>query len=85
VDVMEKIQKEIGVDAFRLRAGINIAIFDSITTSIAIIGPDKIKNLKEKFLELKENIAYLEAISKSTTDIDRVTGRIKLAIEFFSK
>ena len=83
--VIDKIYTEIGTNAFRIKAGINIAVFDSVTVGLAIVEPDKVTDFKQKFDSLKQNPSYLESISKSTTDSDRVESRIKLAIEIFSK
>jgi hypothetical protein len=84
-NTMDLIYKEIGSKAFKLKAGINIAIFDSISVAIARLGAKKIKKIKTRYNTLMENGAYLEAISKSTTDKDRVESRFKIAKEIFSK
>lgn len=81
--VMMSILKQIGERAFKLKAGINIAIFDSITVALARIGADKVKDLYKKYGALIESPAYQDAISKSTTDKERVESRIKLAIQKF--
>ena len=83
--VIDKIYTEIGTNAFKVKVGINIAVFDSVTVGLAIVGPDKVIDLKEKFDLLKQNDSYLASISKSTTDSDRVESRIKVAVEIFSK
>lgn len=79
--VVDKIYNDVGADVFRLKAGINIAVFDSIMVALALAGIDKVNNLKEKIVELKTNTAYLDSVSKSTTDSDRVESRIKLSTQ----
>lgn len=80
-DVVDKIYNEVGVDAFRIKAGINIAVFDSIMVALALTDLKNVSNLKIKINELKKDLAYLEAVSKSTTDTDRTESRIKLTIQ----
>ncbi|TSC55196.1 MAG: hypothetical protein LiPW30_662 [Parcubacteria group bacterium LiPW_30] len=80
-DVVDKIYTNVGEDAFRLKAGINIAIFDSIMAALALIGVNNTNDLKSKITILKTNNAYLDSVSKSTTDSDRVEARMKLAIQ----
>lgn len=82
--IIDKIHDDIGSKAFRVRGGVNAAVLDSIMVALSEIGPDKVKNLKEKYGTLLENKDYVEYISKWTTDTDRVTGRIKIAIGTFS-
>lgn len=80
-DVVDKVYNEVGVDAFRMKAGINIAVFDSIMVALALTDLNNVSNLKIKIDKLKKDTAYLEAVSKSTTDTDRTESRIKLAIQ----
>lgn len=80
-DVVDKIYNEVGVDAFRIKAGINIAVFDSVMVALALTDLNNVSNLKIKIDELKKDPAYLEAVSKSTTDTDRTESRIKLVIQ----
>lgn len=84
-DVIDKIYNGVGKDAFKLKAGINIAIFDSIMVALATIGVNKVKNLKNKIIKLKKDQSYLQAVSKSTTDSERVEKRIKIAIKILGK
>lgn len=82
--VIDKIYNDVGIDVFRIKTGINIAVFDSITVALAISGVDKVNNLRDKIEELKKDDSYINAVSKSTTDSDRVESRIKIAIQKFS-
>jgi uncharacterized protein with ParB-like and HNH nuclease domain len=81
--VVDKIYAAGGVDSFKLKAGINIAVFDSITTATAILGPNKISSMKIKIEKLKNNKKYLETVLQGTTNEDKVKKRINLAIHAF--
>lgn len=83
--LMDLILKEIGAHAFKLKAGINVALFDSICVSLARIGFGNVKDLGQKYQKLVKESPYLDTISKSTTDPDRVATRIKIASQIFSK
>ena len=76
---------ELGENAFRIKSGINVAVFDSVMTSISLIGTNKITNAKESYERLLKIEAYKEAVSEHTTDVEKVQGRIKMAITEFSK
>lgn len=84
-ELIDKIGDEVGFRAFRLKRGVNSAVFDSVMVALSEIGVDKVENFEEKYDKLLENEKYKEYVSKSTTDVDRVKGRIKIAIETFSK
>lgn len=71
---------EIGERAFFHKRGINISLFDSIYVALATLKNNRAQDLRESYELLKTNPTYQGNISKSTTDIDRVQGRIKLAI-----
>jgi len=83
--ITDYINHQIGANAFKIKAGINIAVFDSVSVALAIVGIDNVHDFKQKYTLLLNNEAYKETISKSTTDTDRVKSRIKIAIETFSK
>lgn len=79
------ISEQVGTSAFRLAGGrVNVAALDSVMTAIAVIGPEKIVDLKTRLETLKTNASYIDYVSKSTTDDDSVKGRIKMGIESFS-
>jgi uncharacterized protein with ParB-like and HNH nuclease domain len=83
--VMDSILNSIGEKAFKLKAGINVAVFDSITVAIAKVGPDKINDMKNKYEKAIKEAPYLEAVSTSTTDKEKIDLRISLAEQIFSK
>lgn len=82
---IDNIYNNIGTSAFKIKAGINIAVLDSVCVSIATLGNDLSSELKDNFDKLKVNAAYIDSISKSTTDSDRVESRIKIALNIFKK
>lgn len=84
-ETIDLILTEIGDSAFKLKAGINVAVFDSISVALAKVDTKKTSNLKEKHAILIKNPSYLEAVSKATTDKEKVKRRIEIAIEIFSK
>lgn len=79
------VSREISEKPFRLKAGINVAIYDSVMVAIATIGSNKILDFKEKYNRLLNNDAYLKNVSEHTTDVDLVKRRIRLAIDYFKK
>lgn len=80
--ITNTINDQAGTGAFRLSGGrVNVAVMDSIMTAVAIIGPSKVSNLKERIEILKVDEVYKNYVSKSTTDDDSVKGRIKMGIE----
>lgn len=81
---MDMILFNIGPSAFKLKAGINVAVFDSISVALANIEDEKSENLRDKKMILIENPSYLESVSKATTDKERVKRRIDIATEIFS-
>jgi hypothetical protein len=79
---MEVIQSRIGENAFRLTAGINLALFDSISVAVNQIGAENITELKKKYERLKSDPDFLDYTSQHTTDVESVKKRIKLAMEY---
>src|SRR5205807_743141 len=77
-ETTESIATQIGPRAFRLKSGLNVALLDSLMVAVAEIGPSKIVDLKSRYTKLLANEAYREAISDSTTDVERVQSRIKI-------
>jgi len=84
-ETIDLILNTIGSSAFKLKAGINVAVFDSISVALSKVDSKKISNLNEKHAILIKNPSYLEAVSKATTDKEKVKRRIDIAIETFSK
>ncbi|PIT87474.1 MAG: hypothetical protein COU31_02800 [Candidatus Magasanikbacteria bacterium CG10_big_fil_rev_8_21_14_0_10_40_10] len=82
--IVTLINKEIPENPFRIKTGINIAVFDSVMVGIATVGPDTITDFKKKYDNLLKDQEYLESVSKSTTDTERVKDRITKAIKYLS-
>lgn len=84
--VIEKIYNDIGKQkAFRIKNGINVAVFDSVMVAIAVLDTKVKNNIKESYEKLVSNEAYLAHVSQATTNKTAVLGRIKMAIEAFKK
>lgn len=81
---MDLILSDIDSSAFKLKAGINVAVFDSVSVALANLSNQEIENLKDKHKILLNNPSYLECVSKATTDREKVKRRIEIAIETFS-
>ncbi|MBI2055076.1 MAG: DUF262 domain-containing protein [Candidatus Sungbacteria bacterium] len=83
IKVMNTVYKKIGKDAFRIKAGINVALFDAVSVGVASILLNKNdQDLKKKYNKLKTNESFKSYISTGTTDIDKVQGRIRMAIKY---
>ena len=80
----DTILEQAGATAFQLTRGRNVAVLDSTMVAIAVVGPKRITDLKNRLQTLKTNGSYVEYVSKATTDDDSVRGRIKMSIEAFS-
>lgn len=82
--IVEVIHNEIGPKALQVKGGgVNVAVFDSIAVALSEIGPDKVKDLKMKYDLLIKKEAYIEDVSSSTADTDKLHGRINIAIGTF--
>lgn len=80
---MSCILNKAGTNVFKLKGGINLALFDSISIGVALTGCEKINDLSKKIEELKQNPTYLDYVSKATTNEDSVKGRIKIVYALF--
>jgi len=84
LNAAKRIRESLGPKPFHGKRGINVAVFDSVM--IAFATETRIPNdIKKRYDELLVNPAFLEAISVHTTDVDKVTTRIKLAKEILFK
>ena len=83
-ETMDFIHKEIGPDAFKIRTGINVAVMDAISVSIARLDNKVLKEIGTKQRELFNDEDFIESVSVHTTDKDKVIGRVERAIEVFS-
>ena len=67
-----------GARPFHLRRGINVAAYDSVMVAFAS-GGNVPSDIKDRWVKLKENESFQQAITASTTDVDTVKSRIALA------
>lgn len=83
--LVDKFHNEIGVAAFRMTAGINVAVFDSLMVGMSIAEAKNVTDLANKLKTIKEDEVFKEYISHATTDSSSVMGRIKLVSEILKK
>ncbi|MBI2529814.1 MAG: DUF262 domain-containing protein [Candidatus Diapherotrites archaeon] len=83
-DIIEKIYKGLGVNAFKISTGLNVALFDALTVGLATSGVN-FTNLKSVIDDLLKNSSFKEAIEQHTTDKDKVEMRIRLVKNRVSK
>ncbi|MGB3479947.1 MAG: DUF262 domain-containing protein [bacterium] len=80
---MDFINEKIGPRAFRIRTGINIAVFDAISVSLAKLDLSGLSDVKENFELLISDTDFIDLVSVHTTDKDKVIQRISLATRYF--
>ena len=85
INTTDFILNQIGQKSFRLKSGLNVALFDALMVAVAEVGPNTINNAKSRYDKLIANGAFQQAVSESTTNIDKVQGRIKMAIATLSE
>jgi len=88
-DTISLVAEAIGDKAFRPVRALNAAVFDSVMVAVAkrleagpIKTPGSVKTQYDKLLKDKE---YTEAITRSTSNEDRVASRIRIANEYISQ
>ena len=84
-ETMDFIYEEIGESAFRIKAGVNAAVFDAISVALARADRENIPDVKDRYENLLAEDSFLGSVSQGTTDKDRVNHRINMAIEAFSR
>ena len=79
------VHQNIGNKAFRSKsfAPINTSIFDSVCVAINLVNLN-ISEFSKKYNELINKESYKANIFKSTSDVLKVKGRIKIALQQFS-
>lgn len=83
-ETMDFIFEKIGPSAFKVKAGINVAVFDSISVALARVNKKDLSDTEKRYGNLLKKPVFLEAVSEHTTDKDKINQRIKMAIEAFS-
>ncbi len=88
-ETIKTIHEDIGVDAFRRYGKFVAGIYDAVMIGVAARlqqgGISDIDGLKKAYAELVKSKAFNSFIDYHTTDEEKVSGRIKLAIDAFSK
>ncbi len=68
---------------------LNAAVFDSVMVAVARrlqAGPIKnVASVKEQYDKLLKDNKYVEAITRTTSDEDRVSSRISIANQYISQ
>lgn len=75
------IHQHLGKNCFRVKAGLNVAVLDSVMVSFALNIDRVPSNAKVRYKKLIEIPEFIDSVSLHTTDEDRVLNRIKLAME----
>jgi len=83
-NTIRRIHEALGARPFHIKRGINVAVFDSVAVAFARARSTP-KDITDRFQKLKVNPSYNDAISSSTTDIDVLRRRMKLAQEILFK
>ncbi len=73
-----RIHATLGPKPFHIKRGFNVAAFDSVTIAFAK-STSTPNDIADRFEQLKANPSYKDAISSSTTDVETVKTRIRLA------
>jgi uncharacterized protein with ParB-like and HNH nuclease domain len=85
LDTINIISTKFGPDSFKLKKGVNSALADAVYVGIARNRHKLSENLPQAYAMLLQNQDFIESIEQHTTDNDKVTLRIKLAAEAFSR
>jgi hypothetical protein len=76
---VDYVVKALGAKPFHRKRGLNVAVCDSVMVAFYRNWRNKKKDLKIKYVQLVDNDAFKSYTSSSTTDVDTVKNRIKLA------
>jgi hypothetical protein len=78
----ETVLKSLGPKPFHLTAGLNAAVFDSVFVAFARHADQIPKDIKARYDRLKKDPAFQKDVSSSTTDVEAVSNRLKLADKY---
>jgi hypothetical protein len=76
-----RIVAALGRRPYHVWAGLNSAVFDSVTLAFARHPTDPIAEMPDRFRRLVSDQAYLRAVRAHTTDVDELQTRMRLAGE----
>ncbi len=78
----EAVIKNLGPRPFHLTAGLNAAVFDSVFVAFARHPHQVPRDIKARYERLKKDSGFQKDVSSSTTDVEAVSNRLKLAEKF---
>ena len=76
---MEKVIDHLGEKPFHIKAGLNAAVFDAVSTAFSKHLDSIPNDVPERYLALVREDAFLKMASTGTTDEDILSGRLKRA------
>jgi hypothetical protein len=71
----------LGPKPFHITAGLNAAVFDSVFVAFAHHGEQIPKDIKARYTRLKNDRDFQRRVSSSTTDVEAVADRLRIAGE----
>ncbi len=84
---IDVVQQSIGKKAFRLVAGVNAAVFDSVMVGLARklnkMRIEDYEKVKKAYNDLLNDTEYVRLVSQSTSDESNVSSRLKKTTEKF--
>ena len=83
IETIEAIRQRIGPNALRLNKSISASLSDAVYIGVARNINNLSPQLASKWRALIEDGVFIDAISRHTTDIDKITARVSLAIKLF--
>lgn len=81
---IDYILENLGKNAFKLKKGLNAAVYDAVMVGVARTDQPNLPDLKSRYNKLIRDLDFIDYVSVHTTDNERVYGRIAKAIEAFS-
>ena len=83
--VVEKLNKEIGIDSFRVTSSVNKSVADAVMVGLAQIIKEKkqISNLKENHSRLIVDKEFVKYVTSGTSTETHVKNRITIARNYF--
>lgn len=79
-ETVSAVLQHLGPNPFRIKAGLNVAVFDSVMVAFALNLNRVPQQIKTRYKELMNNDAYVACVSKATTNDRVVRRRISLAV-----
>jgi hypothetical protein len=83
IGTIEAIKSKIGIDALRLNRSVSASLADAVYVGVARNINELSSELRKKWEILLRDEVLLDAVSRHTTDSDKIAARISLAINLF--